>query len=935
MKKTLHSVFLLLLLGSLVAMAQPKPVTEKLRMDPSIKVGKLKNGLTYYIKRNVEPKNRAQLRLVVKAGSILETEQQRGLAHFLEHMQFNGTKNFPKNELVNFLEKNGIKFGADLNAYTSFDETVYMLPVPTDTLAKLEKFMSVLSDWANKATLDVAEIDKERGVVMEEARLRKGASSRIQEKLLPVIFRGSKYAQRLPIGLDTVILHAPYTEFKKFHKDWYRPDLQAIVAVGDFDVAVVEQMIVRQFGSIPMTKTPKPRQQFSVPLKGGTEAVIIADKEQPYTMVQLYYFQAEKKEITVQNRLESIKRSLFNTMIGDRLEELLQKANPPYQFGASNYSSFLGNLDALTVFAVAKGADVEKALVAVLDENERAARFGFTAGELQRAKLAFRAGVEKQFKEKDKTDSEVYVDQLVDAFLNNEVVTDITFDFDLVKKELDAISLEEINALVKTLITKENRVLALIGPEKDKDKWPSVEKLKQLLDNTGNPITAYIDTAVDQPLIPVLPQSGKILSEIKVPEVGVTELIFENGVKVNLKPTDFKNDEIKFRANSWGGQSLYEDVDFENAALASSVATASGLGNFTATQLSKYLTGKVVQVNTVVGPNSEAIMGSSSVKDFETALQMIYSRFTNNNLDQETVKGFLANQKDFLANMAKTPTPEKVYRDTIQAVMGNYNYRAMPMSVEKIEKVQAEKAMQIFRERFADVSDFTFTFVGSFDNEKIKPLVSQYLGGLPTQKKVENWHDRGIVPPAGQISKIVKKGTEDKSTVSLIFSDSFVSTPEDELMITALGEILNIKLTEKLREEQGGVYSPYVFGQSSKYPSPRYQFRIGFGCSPANVEKLTTLTLAEIEKIKTTGASQVDIDKFVSNQKLEFEKNLKNNDFWLNKLASKYQDGTDIRDILVEDKLLSKISTETTKLAAIKYLSGKNLIKLVLLPEDK
>jgi zinc protease len=935
MKKTIHFLIIIMLFAANSIIAQQSKTVDALKMDPSVKVGKLPNGMTYYIKKNVEPKNRAQLRLVVKAGSVLENENQRGLAHFLEHMQFNGTKNFPKNELVNFLEKNGIKFGADLNAYTSFDETVYMLPVPSDTLAKLEKFIMVLSDWANKATLDGGEIDKERGVVLEEARLRKGAQSRIQEKLLPVIFNGSKYAKRLPIGLDSIIQNAPYDVVRKFHKEWYRPDLQSIVAVGDFDVAVIEAMIKKHFGSIPKAVNPKKREEFSVPLKGGTEAIVITDKEQPYNLVQLYYLQPEKKEKTTDNRREGIMKSLFNTMISNRLQELLQKADPPYQFGVSNYGGFLGNLDALQVFAVAKGAEVEKALIAVLDENERAAKFGFTDGELERAKLSYKTGLENQFKEKEKTPSERYTDELVSCFLNNTVMTDIGFDLKFATENLPKIKLSEVNNLVGKMITKQNRVLALVGSEKDKDKLPTTEKLKALLDNTGTVITAYVDEKIDMPLLSNMPTAGKIATEIKVAEVGVTEITFENGVKVNLKPTDYKNDEIKFIGTSWGGMSLYNDEEFENASMSSGVVSVSGVGNFKASQLTKYMSGKIAEVDAYVGTNSEVISGSSSVKDFETALQMMYSRFTNNKLDADAVKGFLANQKDFIVNMSKTPTPEKLYRDTIQAVMGNYAYRSMPMTEQRMDKVNAEKSLKIFNDRFADASDFEFTFVGNFDVEKIKPLLAMYLGGLPTKKIKETFNDRKIRPQTGLISKVVKKGTEDKANVTLIMAGDYKPSNQEELYVTALGDILNIKLTEKLREEEGGVYSPYVRGSTSRYPVPRFQYRIGYGCSPANVEKLIGLTLSEIKKIKENGPTQVDIDKFVSKQKLDFQTNLKNNDYWLDELSTKYQNKEDIKNILVDDKMLDYITVEKLKATANTYMSGNDLIRVVLMPEDK
>lgn len=929
----MKKITLLLLFISQFSFAQKIDLNKDLPMDPSVKIGKLKNGLTYYIKRNIEPAKRAQLRLVLKAGSILETDSQRGLAHFMEHMNFNGTKNFPKNELVNFLEKSGIQFGADLNAYTSFDETVYMLPVPSDTLSKLEKYLGVLADWAVYATLDHAEIDKERGVVLEESRLRKGAQSRIQAKLLPMIFNGSKYADRLPIGLDTIIKSAPYSEVEKFHKTWYRPDLEAVIAVGDFDVAVMEAMIIKQFGKIPAAIKPIPRPKSSVPLKGGSKALVITDNEQPYNLVQVYYFKPEKKEVKAADRRNAIVTSLFNTMINNRLQELTKVAKPPFQFGASNYSPFLADLDALQLFAVAKGADIETALKAVLDENERALKFGFTGTELDRAKLGYKTQLEKQLKEKDKTDSENYVEELVGSFLNGVPMTDIQFDNTFSSQNLDGIKLEEINALVKSIISKENRVVTVVASEKDKDKLPTEAQLLKWLDNTGNEIKAYVDEKIASSLVDKVPNPGKIKSEKVIAEVGVTEITFENGVRISLKPTDFKNDEIKFSATSWGGTSLYEDAEIENASMASMIANTSGNGKLTSNQLNKYMSGKVARVNASVGSYSENINGSSSVKDLETALQMVYNRFTNNNLDLEASKGAINNQKDMLANFEKTPTPEKAFNDSIQAIMGNYAYRSMPMSTKRIEKVNIEKSFAMFKDRFKDAADFSFYMIGNFEVEKIKPLLATYLGSLPSGGLKENYKDLKIVPPSGQIKKVVKRGTEDKASVALVFSGVYAPSNEEETQIEALGDILNIKLTEKLREEEGNVYSPYVYGFGGRTPSPRFMYRIGYGCKPSNVDKLVGITLKEIEKIAAEGATQVDIDKFMAKQKLDLETNLKNNDYWLGMISKKYQRNEELKTILDDGKLYTKVTIESTKNAAKKYLNQANMIQVVLLPE--
>lgn len=933
MKRQIFNLVLILLISS-PAFAQKINLSDKLPMDPAVKVGKLPNGLTYYIRQNAEPKNRAELRLVIKAGSILETEEQRGLAHFMEHMNFNGTKNFPKNELVNFLEKSGIKFGADLNAYTGFDETVYMLPVPTDTLEKFEKYLSVLADWSGNATLEHSEIDKERGVVLEEARLRKGASQRINERLYPVLFRGSRYAERLPIGLESVIQNAPYEEFKKFKEEWYRPNLQAIVAVGDFDPAVVEEMIKKLFSGFKNPENAQPRANYTVPLSGGTDAIVITDKEQPYSMVQLFYLQPERKEITGVNRREAMIRSLFNTMIGRRISELQQKADPPFQFGMSAYSSFLAGLDALNAIAVAKGNDVEKALVAVLDENQRAAQFGFTQGELDRAKLSYKSGLEKQFAEKDKTGSATYVNELVQCFLEDVVMTDISYDKTFADQQLDGIGLEEVNAFVKQIITKENRVAVLIGPEAAKDALPAADRLKQLLDNTGSTISAYVDEAVAASLVEKIPAPGKIRSEKQVPEAGVTEIVFENGVKVNLKPTDFKNDEIVFRGSRWGGTSQYSDQEADNAAYASFVASNSGNGNLTRPQLTRFMSGKVAGANAGVGTISETVSGASNVKDFETALQMIYNKFTNNHLDKEAVTGAIGNQRDLLANMEATPTPEKVYSDTLQSVVSNYHYRSRPMTSARLAALNPERSMEIFKERFADASGFEFTFVGNFEVEKIKPLLAAYLGSLPSTGRKPEYKDPGIYPPKGKVSKTVKKGSEDKANVTLLLSGEYTPDDTDEQLLSAVGEIIQIKLTEKLREEEGGVYSPYARMNYGRFPSARYQLMVGFGCAPANVEKLIALTLEEIGKIRENGGTREDIEKYVNNKKLNFQTSLKNNNYWLNALSDKYQKGEDIKTILTGDKALEKVTVESTKAIAQKYLTGENFIRVVLLPED-
>ncbi|MEA5260196.1 insulinase family protein [Arcicella aquatica] len=936
MKKvtTLIAVVALSFISGFTVMAQEDLSKKLLPMDPKVKVGVLPNGLKYYIMKNAEPKNRAQLRLMVKAGSVLENDEQQGLAHFMEHMNFNGTKNFPKNELVDFLQKSGVRFGADLNAYTSFDETVYMLPVPTDSIEVFKKGIQILEDWAHNATLDPTEIDKERGVVLEESRTGKGAQARMRDKFFPIILNNSQYAKRLPIGKDDILKNFKYDVLKQFHQDFYRPDLEAVAVVGDVDVAMVEKMIIEKFSGIQNPANEKPRTKYKIDLNGSTDVAIITDPEQPNTIVQIMNKQEKRKDVTYQDRREGMLRSLFNQMLSGRIQELTQKADPPFQYGYAGYSGFLGNLDAFNTVVVAKGGNVEKGLKAILEEVARAKKFGFNASELQRAKTQYMVGQEQAYKEKDKTDSEQLVEGLVGAFLEDENLTSTEFGYEFTKQYLEGIKLEEVNALGNLLITDTNRAVILMAPEKDKATLPTEAQIREWLNSAGKDVTAYIDQTVNKPLIAKLPTGSKVIATKLIPEVGLTEYTFANGVKAVLKPTDFKNDEILIGGYSFGGSNLYGAKDADNARVASAIASIGGLGDFSTVNLRKALTGKVARVSPFVSGTTEGISGSSNPKDLETALQLLYSYFTQPRFDADVVKGFLANQRDALASQQKTLTPEKVYSDSLTAILSNYAPRNLPMTVERLEKIDATRAFQIYKERFADASDFTFFFVGNFKNEEVKPLLEKYLGGLPSTKRKETYKDLGIRPPKGKVEKTLYKGTEPKARVTLVWSGDFDGTAESETQVEALSEVLEIKLIEKLREEESGVYGVGVSGSTAKIPAKRYNFRIAFGCAPENVEKLVARTLAEIEKVKEKGAEQTDIDKFKVETKRQTETQLRDNGFWMGYLQSQYQEGDDVKYILKEEEALKKVTVESTKTAAKKYF-GDNVIKVIMLPEKK
>ncbi len=905
-----------------------------LPIDPDVIIGKLPNGLTYYIRKNVEPKNRAELYLVNKVGSVLETDAQRGLAHFTEHMSFNGTRDFPKNELVNYLQKAGVKFGADLNAYTSFDETVYQLPLPTDSVKVFEKGFDILADWAGHVSFDTKEIDDERGVVLEEERLRgKNAQERLQNQILPVLLNNSRYAERLPIGKEDILKTFKPETIKSFYHDWYRPDLQAVVAVGDFDPKRVEQLIKDNFSELKNPANEKPRTKYSIPATPGTAVKIATDKEFPYTLCEIVVKHPETTVRTKADYLQSMRVNLFNQMLNDRLGELTKQANPPFLFGRASYGGFLGHQDAFTSIAVAKPGELEKAVKAVVAETERAKKFGFTQTEFDRAKQDALTQMESAYKERDKTKSVNFVREYQQNFLNGEAIPGIAWEYNFFKENVDKINLAEINALAGKYISDQNRAVVVEAPEKEKDKLPSEKTLLEWISSAGAGVTAYVDNVSNKPLLSKEPTPGKIVSENADVAIATTTLTLSNGVKVILKPTTFKNDQILISGYHFGGTSLASDVDFTSADMADNVIGNSGLADFNEIQLGKMLSGKNVRISPQITETTEGINGSSSPKDLETALQLVYLYFTQPRKDADIWQSTMTQTKSVLANRSLDPT--SVFQDTVSAVLSNHSFRRMMPSTERLDKASLDKAYSFYKDRFADANGFTFTLVGSFDVDKIKPLLEKYLGGLPSGKGEETYKNLGIHIPAGILTKEVHKGIGDKSSVQLVFSGDYDFNADNNLQVDALNEILNIKLIERLREKEGGVYAPGVRANFVKIPNQRYSIIVYFGCAPANVEKLINATMEEINKIKQNGPEAVDIQKFVAEETRSTEVQLKENSFWAAHLAGSSQNGEDPDAVLNHIKNLNKVTVQTVKDAANKYLSGSNLIKLILLPEKQ
>jgi zinc protease len=948
--KNISIVALALLMASGGAFAQvkKKPVAKKpasttsqstgdlLPVDNKVIIGKLPNGLTYYIRANAEPRHRAQLYLVNKVGSVLETDAQQGLAHFTEHMAFNGTRDFPKNALVDYLQKSGVKFGADLNAATTFDETVYELPLPTDTASVFEKGFNILANWAGYLTFDPAELDRERGVVLEEARLRgKNSQERLQQIVFPVIFNNSRYATRLPIGKEDIIKNVNVETIKGFYHDWYRPDLQAVIAVGDFDPKRVLQLITENFSSLKNPATEKPRVAYNIPASPGTTTVVATDKEFPYTLAEIIVKLPETVIKTGAQYLQNVRVGLFNQMLNARIGELSQKRNPPFLFGQASYGAFLGRQDAFTTIAVSKSdTDLEVAVKAVAAETERARKFGFTVTELERAKQNVLEQLQNTYKERDKTSSTSYVEEYEQNFLKGAAIPGIDYEYNFYLSNIGKITLEEINAMAGKFISDQNRVIVIEAPDKEKGKLPNQQTVLSWLSAAGNNLTPYVDNVSTQPLMEKLPVPSVTVRAKSDDSISTVSLTLSNGVKIILKPTDFKNDQILINGYSFGGTSLASDEDFTSANLAADIIANSGVSNFTQIQLNKMLAGKNVSISPYISEVSQGINGSTSPRDFETALQLLYLYFTQPRKDPDIWQSNITQGKAFLANRGLDPNT--VYSDTVTATINNHNFRNMVTTMAALNAASLDKAYSFYKDRFADASNFTFTIVGNIDMTTVKPLLETYLGGLPsTNNGKETYKNLNIHPPAGIITKTVYKGIGDKASVDMVFSGDYDYNELNNVQMDALESILQIKLTDRLRQEESGVYSPGVRASYVKTPNGRYSITIFFTCAPANVDKLVAATLDEINKIKQNGAQQSDIEKFTSEDLRSTEIQIRQNVFWAGYLASGSQNQEDPHRILRYTANLKTVTPQTTKDAANKYLSGNNFIKMILLPEKK
>jgi len=937
-KRNILSVLFFFITFSFQVSVAQSNLTDKLPIDPKVKIGKLSNGLTYYIRQNKKPEKKVELRLVVNTGSIMEDTDQQGLAHFTEHMAFNGTANFKKNDIISFLQSIGVTFGNDLNAYTGFDETVYILPVPTSNFKNVEKGFQILEDWAHRISLTDEDIDSERAVILEESRLGKGAEERMFRKIYPKLFEGSKYAERLPIGIDSIIKNAKYESLRRFYRDWYRPDLMAVIVVGDIDPTTAEGLIKKHFSSLTNPSNVRLRESVNVPAYAKSSGIVVTDKEATNYVLQLNYSAAlSPTDVTLGGYKEDIIKNIFTTLLNQRLRELTQKENPPFVYAGASFASYARGYEAFNAEIGLGSGNAFTGLEAFTAEVERVKKYGFTEAELSRVKQNMLSQMSRVYNERDKTESANYAEEYIRNFLTHEPIPGIEKEYDYYKNLVPQITLAEVNAVADLLKQNTNKLVTLTGPESSaKEKLPTGDELLAKVNEVEKlDIKGYEEKTLASSLLTTMPKAGRVVAIRKNNYLGTTELTLSNGITVTLKPTDFKNDQILVSAVRPGGKNHYGIKDKFNAEYAVGVVRAMGIGNFSPLDLQKMLAGKSASANAVFTGTTEGINANSTVKDAETMFQLIHLIFTATRKDTALFNSFVQKNKSQLAMIGANP--QIAFIDTLYKTMFNNNPLA-PSAVPKVEnfdKINVDRALQIYKQRFGNANGMHFTFVGNFKEQEIKPLLEKYIASLPSANKKFNYVDNKVRPVKGKVNLNVYKGAEDKSLTLVLYTGQIPYSQDLELKAAAISEILNIKIIEELREKIQGIYTGGISAQFDKIPYSNYSFVLQLPSGPEKIDTLLYAAKKQIEDLKKFGPSKQNLDKVKQQWREQYKTARKENNYWLSNLQEIKFPGSDPKYFIEYEKFVNALTPKSIQDAAKLLLNGSNVLTAILRPEKK
>jgi len=892
MKRFIISIFSLyaVIISALAQFDLNTPVP----LDPVIRTGVLENGMTYYIRHNEEPKERASFYIIQNVGAILEEDNQNGLAHFLEHMAFNGTENFPDKGIINTLEKHGVAFGRNINAYTAQDETIYNLSnVPVTPKGLMDTCLLILHDWSDNLTLDEQEIDDERGVISEEWRTRRNAGFRLRAQFTPALYNGAKYSKRDVIGDLEVINGFKYNELRSFYHDWYRTDLQAIAIVGDIDVDEMEEKVKSLFSKIPAVKNPKERYIVDIENKEEMDYTLATDKEANQSNISLYIRHDAVKPVDKNHATlrKSHMKSLISMMIRSRISELLETGTPPFITGNIGFSELTRTKDILYISATAKDNEEDKAFEAILTEAEQIKRYGFTESELDRAKTSFLLSYENYYKGRDKISHDSYCREFKELYLNNAPMPGIEYEYEFAKAVIPTISTEELSELFRKAYSEDNRVVIITGLEKEGINHLSKEESLTIIDKVAQKdVEPYEDEVVNTNLIESLPTEGTVIAEKEIPELNAVEWTLSNNTKVVYRFADYNKNKVELQSYSKGGLSLYDTEDLATIGVMPDFMSLFGIGNLSASDLKKALTGKSASVGFSVNELSESVVGDCRTEDFETLMQLAYLQFEQPRFDKEAFNTFLERNLAYIANI--NDNPNKILSDSLALLRTNYSDRTLLFGEEYLHSVSFDRMKEVYAERINNASDFIFFIVGDIDKDTAKSISAKYLGAISSNENKENWKDNNVSAPKGKTTKRIPINFADpKATVKIYFDNEMKYTPENRIGMSFIQSILELRYTEEIREKKGGTYGVGVRALNDRIPRQEATLAIGFDTDPERYEDLIPLVYAEIEKIIKEGVTEEDLNKtrlnFLKNRKEQKE----SNNYWMNIIRTFYIQG--------------------------------------------